>query len=183
MLATKVKRERERELCHVLCNLFITKAVDKLLSEMLCEVAHSLEDALPGSAWQDSCQSLLPAIVTRRSGHSRQPLDCDVIKQLRSLQSGSFIRIAKRLNRASRALQLGLHAGDDKTECLESKRVPFLAGGHSQVPTLIAFQLMPRGLVGSIGWLQSLASLRSRFAPLQALWCSSGRCVVCCSDV
>ena len=107
----------------MLCNLFITKAVDKLLSEMLCELAHSIEDALPGSAWQDSCQSLLPAIVARRSGHSRQPLDCDVIKQLRSLQSGSLIRTAKSLNRATRALQLGLHAGDDKTECLESKRV------------------------------------------------------------
>ena len=107
----------------MLCNLFITKAVDKLLSEMLCELAHSIEDALPGSAWQDSCQSLLPAIVARRSGHSRQPLDCDVIQQLRSLQSVSLIRTAKSLNRATRALQLGLHAGDDKTECLESKRV------------------------------------------------------------
>ena len=32
-------------------------------------------------------------------------------------------RTATSLNRASRALQLGLHAGDDKTEWLESKRV------------------------------------------------------------
>ena len=50
-------------------------------------------------------------------------MDKDVIRQLRSLQSGSLIRIAKSLNRTTRALQLGLHAGDDKDELLDSKRI------------------------------------------------------------
>ena len=86
------------ELTLQLESLFIMKTHDKLLDEMMDELARCIEDALPGGVWHASCEKLLPAIVARRHGKVRLPLDSDVVKQLRKLQPGSLIRTAKSLN-------------------------------------------------------------------------------------
>jgi len=63
----------------------------------------------------------LPAIVARRQGRAHVPLDCDVVRQLRQLQSGTLIRTARSLNRTARALGLGLHAGDAQADINDSR--------------------------------------------------------------
>ncbi len=49
------------------------------------------------------------------------PLDFDVVKQLRQLQGVTLIRTARSLNRTTRALQLGLHAGDGQNDINDSR--------------------------------------------------------------
>ena len=68
----------ERELSLVLTGLMVTKDNDRLLADMLVELAHAIEDALPLSGWLDCCQSVLPAIIGRRAVNPKLPLDIGV---------------------------------------------------------------------------------------------------------
>ena len=76
-------------------NLFIVKTHDRLLDEMMDELAMCIEDALPGGDWHASCEKLLSVIVARRHGKLKLPLDNDVVKQLRKLQSGSPLELQR----------------------------------------------------------------------------------------
>ena len=112
---------QEHDLTVMLENLFTTKRCDKLLEEVMHELSVAIEDALPAGNWQATCEKVLPASVARRQGRAHVPLDFDVVKQLRQLQGGTLIRTARSLNITTRALQLGLHAGDEKADITDSK--------------------------------------------------------------
>ena len=109
------------DLTAIMENLFITTRCDKLLVELMDELSEAIEQALPAGNWQATCEKVLPAIVAMRQGRAHVPLDCDVVRQLRQLQSGTLIRTARSLNRTARALQLGLHAGYEPADINDSR--------------------------------------------------------------
>jgi hypothetical protein len=127
------------DLTTILESLFITKRCDKLLVELMDELSEAIGHVLPAGNWQATCEKVLPAIGARRQGRAHVPLDCDVVRQLRQLQSGTLIRTARSLNRTARALGLGLHAGDEQADINDSRITALACRGVFSFSTTFSY--------------------------------------------